>query len=490
MDDIKIVSPSDKVKPDLLIVPICDKEPLSDWMQQIDRELHGGISFHLKTQESEKGKNFSRLITTNGAHAIPKILIVFLGKRTELTELSLQETGGQIAAKLEHEGLSTIAIDATDFDKEAAGPHIAFGMRLRNWNFDKYRHEHRKNPQLILLSNSPKQQLDMMRGLQCLYKGIELARDLTSEPANVLFPQAFAERCFILRKAGLKVFVLDEKQLEDIGANAILDVGRGSVHPPRLLTIEWRGGHVDQPPISLIGKGVCYDSGGINIKNTHLVEMKWDKAAAGTVAGVLYALALLRAPINVVGVIGLVENMTDGASFKPGDVIKTMSGKTVEVIDTDNEGRLVMADCLWYAQEKYGAECLVDMGTLTLETFGALAGEYAGLFCETTQLSQELIAAGNASGERLWPLPMGPAFARQIQSEIADLKNMGKLGYGESSAAAEFLKCFIQPNKRWAHIDISGVAWTQEDTPLYKSGAVTGYGVRLLTQWLKGKYEG
>ncbi len=317
-----------------------------------------------------------------------------------------------------------------------------------------------------------------------LYQGVILARELTVEPANHLYPEAFAQRCLELIQEGIEVEVLNEKALEALGANALLSVGKGSVNPPRLVIMRWNGGTKDQPFIGLVGKGVCYDSGGINIKTKELVEMKYDKAGAAVVTGTLLALAKQKAPVNVVGVIGLAENMLDGACMKPGDIITTLSKKTVEVVDTDYEGRLILADCLWYTQEKFSLSCIIDFGTLTPETIAPLADEYAGLYCEDETLTKSLFQAGIVSGEKVWHLPMGASYAKQIRSEYADMRNMGTPGFGEGAAAAEFLKCFIKPEVSWAHLDIAGVAWTLDDYPLNKKG-ITGFGVRLLMEWIQ-----
>ena len=369
--------------------------------------------------------------------------------------------------------------------EEPIAGHMAFGFLLKNWSFDKYQ----KNPTkktgktIQFICQNPEVQEKEFAYLKAIYQGVALARELTSEPANILYPEIYAERCLKLRELGIEVDVLDRDQLKKIGAHALLAVGKGSVNPPFLVALRWNGGPAGEAPVALVGKGVCYDSGGINLKSSYLVEMKWDKAAASTVVGVMQSLAKVKAPINVVGVIGLAENMPDGGALKPSDVIETLSGKRVEVVDTDNEGRLILADCLSYAQ-RFSPRVMIDLGTLTLETFGALADVYGGVFSEDEILIKSLMEAGEQSGERLWPLPMGSAFAKHIQSTIADVKNGGIAGFGESSSTAEFLKCFVDEGVSWAHLDIAGMAWTKEEQLLCQSG-VTGYGVRLLMEWLR-----
>lgn len=463
---------------DLLIVPLCEGEPLPDCLQEVDRALEGGVRYNLE-KEKFSGKCHEWVsMTTNGKYTIPKILVIGIGERQKLTPVLLKEVGGRLAVHLAEQRADAVALDSSCLNPEDTS-YIALGIWLRRWNFDKYNNEKSKPFTLHMMGDAEK-----LHNSQSLYQGIALARELTIEPANTLYPNAFAERCKMLSEQGVSVKIYDEHQLERMGARALLAVGAGSMHAPRLVTLQWNGTHSNSPPIVMVGKGVCFDSGGINIKTTeHITYMKMDKAAAATVVGTIYSLALMKAPVNVVGIIGLAENMPDGRALKPGDVIRMHSGKTVEVVDTDNEGRLILADCLSFAQEMFNPAALVDLGTLTLETFGALAGEYAGLFCEDEKLSHEMIAAGKRSGEKLWPLPMGEPFAKQIVSSIADIKNMGILGYGESSACAEFLKCFIRPGTPWAHLDIAGVAWSAEDQTLSAKGA-TGFGVRLLSNWI------
>jgi leucyl aminopeptidase len=464
---------------DLLVVPICSQESLPQCLIEMNKVLDGGIDYNVE-REKFSGDLYQRvLITTNGKYPIPKVLLIGLGKRKDLSSLILQELGGWLCPHLQELCSSTIAIKNANFDSEEIAS-IAFGVWLRRCMHNKYCTNKQQPFTLKIECDSEK-----LQEFRSMYEGITLARDLTSEPANVLFPQAFAERCLELRSIGLEVTVLDEKQLAQLGVRGILAVGAGSPNPPRIVVLEWKGAS-NQAPIALVGKGVCFDAGGINIKTDHLLEMKMDKAGAGAVVGTMQALALMKSPVNVIGVIGLAENMPDGKALKPSDVIRMYSGRTVEVVDTDNEGRLILADCLWYVQKHYSPKAIVDLGTLTLETFGALGGEYAGLFSEDKSLSKTLIAAGNRSGEKLWSLPMGEPFAKQIESSVADIKNAGIFGYGESSAAAEFLKCFVKSNVPWAHLDIAGVAWSQEDRLLSPKG-VTGFGVRLLVDWLTKK---
>jgi leucyl aminopeptidase len=313
---------------------------------------------------------------------------------------------------------------------------------------------------------------------QTILESLERAKQLISAPANVMTPSAFALSCTRLIEERVRVTILHEHELSRIGAEALLAVGRGSSHPPRIVVMEWCGN--DEDPVVLVGKGICFDSGGINLKSSYITEMKWDKAGAGAVVGVIDVLSKLKAPVHVVGIAVLAENMPDGASLRPGDIIGSLGGKTIEVVDTDCEGRLALADGLAYAQLYFSPQAIIDLGTLTLEVFGALGGEYAGLFCTDPKLSKDLIEAGELSGEKLWPLPMGEYYAEQIRSKVADIKNVGVFRYGGSSAAAEFLRCFVKPSIPFAHIDIAGTAW---DINAPEKG-VSAFGLQLLVSYL------
>lgn len=363
------------------------------------------------------------------------------------------------------------------------------GFLLASWRFDKYRtklkpEEKCKIERILVLCRNPQEtERDFIRS-HAMVEGVFYARSLTSEPPNVLYPTAYAEKLKELEAYGIKVEVLDEESLNAIGMHALLAVGKGSAQKSSVVIMSWNGLKTTSQPIVIAGKGVCFDSGGVCLKPpAQQIEMKWDKAGAGVVAGLMKALALQKAPVHVIGIVGLVENMPDGKATKSGDVICTMSGQTVEIIDTDSEGRLVLADCLWYAQKRFQPKALIDLGTLTLETIACLGHSYGGLYSNCPKLAKELKDAGEASGDQLWELPMGPPFAKQIESSVADIKNAGITLCGENAAAAEFLRRFVK-DVPWAHIDIAGVAWTTEDLPLSNKG-VTGFGVRLLEEWLK-----
>ncbi len=398
-----------------------------------------------------------------------------------------EETGSALFKKAAEGSDSTLLLDCRVINIK--GIDLLVGILLSSWRFDKYKTTLKSDEktmirEIIMLCEDPKEMENIFNQKKPAIEGVFLARSLTSEPPNLAYPEAYAQTLKSLEAFGIKVEILYEDQLKMIGMNALLAVGQGSIHSSAVVVLTWNGSkNLNEDPIILVGKGVCFDSGGLCLKPTaHQHEMKWDKAGGGIVAGVMKSVALAEVKCNVIGIIGLVENMPDGAAAKPGDVIKTMSGQTIEIVNTDAEGRLVLADCLWYAQDRYHPKVLIDLGTLTIETFATLGSAYAGLYVNDSKLAWTLKNAGEKSGDLLWELPMGPFFAKQIESSIADIKNVGVDFLGENGAAAEFLQKFVK-NVPWAHIDIAGVSWSKEDLPLSSKG-VTGFGVRLLYEWI------
>lgn len=413
-------------------------------------------------------------------------LVLKMGKKLLTTSHQREKGGSDLFAKCLEGTEEELWLDLTFLGND--GLDLLMGMILSISGDNHYRTMRRPEEKLslkrvmVVCRNAAEMETQFKR-LRCVAEGVSYARFLTSAPANILYPQAYAEQLLELRSLGIEVEVLDEDQLRALGFSALLAVGKGSVNRSYVAILSWKNVPQEQPPIVLAGKGVCFDSGGLCLKpSKSQYDMKWDKAGAGVVAGVMKALALSQAESYVVGVVGLVENMPDGASTKPGDVITMMSGKTVEIVNTDAEGRLVLADCLWYAQQRFQPQVMVDLGTLTLETGACLGSAYAGLYSNNKNLSQKLIEAGKRSGEELWELPMGPFFAKQIESTIADMKNVGIELYGDNGAAAEFLKCFVN-DIPWAHLDIGGISWTNPEATMAPK-EVTGFGVRVLEEWI------
>jgi len=432
----------------------------------------------------------------DGPDGVSRIALVGTGKvDTKDRSSALEKAGGALTAKYRASGLAAIALDFSGLDltaDEAAA--VLLAARLRAWKQDSYRttlkdEEKRSLTQIFALA-APEGTEAAWQQASAIAEGVEFTRELVTDPANVLYPESFVARCQQrYADTGLAVRVLEEAELKSLGMGALLGVAQGSVRPPRVLVVEWKGGAADAAPIAFVGKGVTFDTGGISLKPPGGMEdMKWDMGGAGAVAGTMLTLALRKAKANVVGVMGLVENMPDGNAQRPGDVVTSMSGQTIEVINTDAEGRLVLCDALTFVQREYKPALIVDLATLTGAIIAALAHEYAGLFSNDDDLAAKLTAAGATSGDKLWRFPLGAVYDKMIDSPIADMKNVGGR-FGGSITAAQFLARYIDkgPNGKqtpWAHLDIAGTVWTDKPAATHDKGA-TGYGVRLLDQFIR-----
>jgi leucyl aminopeptidase len=377
----------------------------------------------------------------------------------------------------------------------SAGADFALGLRLRGYRFDKYKTRKKEAeddsvdaPDFVIGSSHAVAARAAAQDRFAVAEGVEWARNLVNEPPNVLFPAEFADRIKPLEKLGIEVEILDEKAMGKLGMNALLAVGRGSARESRLVAMRWNGARSKRiKPIAVVGKGVCFDSGGLSIKaSAGMEDMKGDMGGAACVVGLLHALAARKAKVNVVGVIGLVENMPDGEAMRPGDIITSMSGQTIEIVNTDAEGRLVLADALWYAQETYSPRAIIDLATLTGAIMIALGHEVAGLFANNDELAQRLAAAGEASGEKVWRMPLGAAYDKLIDSKFADMKNTGGRS-GGSITAAQFLQRFVKETP-WAHIDVAGTAMASPPSDINQSWG-SGWGVRLLNRLMADSYE-
>lgn len=410
-------------------------------------------------------------------------------------EADMEKAGAALTARLLTSGARHASVSF-----EAAGPvtasgvaRFALGAELRSWRIDKYRTKlsEKQKPSL--------ESVELVSGADCtsewaylsaVAEGVRFTRELVAEPANILYPESFVERCQPLKDMGVTLTVLDESEMAKLGMGALLGVAQGSVRKPRLLAMEWNGtGNTDATPLVLVGKGVTFDTGGISIKPAAGMEdMKWDMGGAGAVAGTICALAGRKAKARVVGICGLVENMPDGNAQRPGDVVTSMSGQTIEVINTDAEGRLVLCDVITWAQQTYKPDTLIDLATLTGAMIVSLGHEHAGLFSNDDALADSLLAAGKSSSDRLWRFPLGDAYDKQIDSPIADMKNTGGRFAG-SITAAQFIKRFVGEGVKWAHLDIAGMVWADKPGGTWDKGA-TGYGVRLLDRLVADRFEG
>ena len=428
-----------------------------------------------------------------------RILLVGLGKPKDFKNDDWVNLGGAVCGKLSGREGDTAHVyleAARDEISPEDAADFALGAQLRSYNFDKYKSEKAEKDsdaktlkKLVLHFADPRAGTRAYGQARAVLKGVNFARDLVNEPANVLSPAEFASRTKTLAKAGVQVTILSEAQMKRLGMGALLAIGQGSDNPSHIAVMQWKGGgQKGGEPIAIVGKGVTFDTGGISLKPAGGMEdMKGDMGGAACVAGLMLALAERKAKVNAVGVIGLVENMPSGKATRPGDVVEAMSGTTIEVINTDAEGRMVLADCLWYVQEKYKPKAVINLATLTGAVMVALGKVHAGLFSNNDELSEELIAAGLETGEKLWRLPLGPKYDKLIDSKVADIKNTGGR-WGGSISAAQFLQRFINPDTPWAHLDIAGTAMGSEASDINRSWG-SGFGVRLLNRLIRDNYE-
>ncbi len=366
---------------------------------------------------------------------------------------------------------------------------LVHGMKIKSYTFDKYLTK--KNSEILSLNIISKKKIDLklINHLNAIEKGICFTKDLVSEPGNILHPDEYAKRLTKLKKIGLKVSVYNTNKLKKMKCNALLGVGQGSSRGSYIVTMEWRGNKKQKKPLAFVGKGVCFDTGGISLKPARFMEdMTYDMAGSAVVVGLLKSLALRKAKVNAVGVVGLVENMVSGNAQRPGDIVKSYSGKTIEVLNTDAEGRLVLADAITFTEKKFKPNFIIDLATLTGAIVVALGSEYAGLFSNDDKLSKQLFDAGNKVEEKVWRLPLHENYDKLMNSKNADMQNINYVGGAGSTTAAQFLQRFIINKTPWAHLDIAGMAFSKYAGSLNSSGA-TGYGVRLLDKFVEDNYE-
>jgi leucyl aminopeptidase len=481
-----------------IVVGVLEEHRLTPTAQQVDKLTKGAIGRALGVGRFKGRPDEQLAILAPPGIDASRILLIGLGKADSLDALTLQAVGGRVATALNAAGEqgATVAVDEIAGARLGTGEmaaHMALGARLRSYRFDKYRTREKpeQKPTLKRLAfalDDPAAAKKASDPLERIAEGVALTRDLVSEPANVIYPESLAESAKKLADLGVQVEVLGEKQMKKLGMGALLGVGQGSAHESQLVIMQWRGASdAKQRPIAFVGKGVTFDTGGISIKPAQGMEdMKWDMAGAGTVIGLMHALAARKAKVNALGIAGLVENMPSGTAQRPGDIVTSMSGQTIEVINTDAEGRLVLADALWYCQEQFKPQAIVDLATLTGAIIIALGNVHGGLFSNNDTLAERLAAAGKATGELLWRMPLAEAYDKLINSEAADMKNIGGRT-GGSITAAQFIQRFIKDTP-WAHLDIAGMAWSDKDAPTVPKGA-TAFGVRLLERLVADHYE-
>jgi leucyl aminopeptidase len=443
-----------------------------------------------------KGKSGSTLdiLAPEGLKA-SRLIVVGAGKVSAIKDHDFLKLGGVAAGKLRagNDAVTIIAELPDGAMKPDQAAAIASGVRLRAYKFDRYKTKKTDDEETALRADVSVAVDDVTAARRAfapdaqIVDGVILARELVNEPPNVLYPVEFARRSSRLRKLGVDVEILDVKAMTKLGMGALLGVAQGSTQPARTVIMRWNGGKRGEPPLAFIGKGVCFDTGGISIKPAaNMEDMKGDMGGAACVVGLMHALAARKAKVNVVGAIGLVENMPDGNAQRPGDIVTSMSGQTIEIINTDAEGRLVLADVLWYVAKKFKPKFMVDLATLTGAIMVALGTEYAGLFSNNDELAERLTKVGIATGERVWRMPLGPEYDKQIDSQFADMKNTGARNAG-SITAAQFLQRFVD-GRPWAHLDIAGTAMGAPKSEINHSWG-SGYGVRLLERLVAEYYE-
>jgi leucyl aminopeptidase len=408
---------------------------------------------------------------------------------------AMERAGAALTAKYLTSGETALAIDLSGSRLSAVeAAALLLGARLRGWRHDQYRTRLAEDQKATLASievvGAPAGTADAWAAEAALADGVEFTRELVTEPANVIYPESFVARCRARMKGtGIEIRVLEEGEMKALGMGALLGVAQGSAQPPRLLVMEWHGGKAGAKPTAFVGKGVTFDSGGISIKPAAGMEdMKWDMGGAGAVAGAMLAMAGRKAKANVVGICGLVENMPDGKAQRPGDVVTSMSGQTVEVINTDAEGRLVLCDAITWVQKEFSPTAVIDLATLTGAIIIALGNEHGAVYSNDDGLAAKLVAAGDGSGDKLWRMPLGAAYDKLIDSPIADMKNVGPRE-GGSITAAQFIQRYVEKGTLWAHLDIAGMVWASKPGATWDKGA-TGYGVRILDRFVRDNLEG
>src|SRR5687767_7772034 len=480
-----------------LVALAADGRKLGKLAGQLDKATKGAITRALEASRFKGGADeFLTLLAPAGVE-VARIIVAGIGTPAKYDALAAQSLGGRLVAALNGTGEKDVSVwieQVGDMKLEEAefAANVAYGARLRFYRFDKYKTKEKpeQKPSLKHFSVLVADAADAKRAFGPMDKvvdAVNFTRDLVSEPANIIYPETLAAEAKKLSEFGVEVKVLGVKEMTKLGMGALLGVGQGSHRESQLVTMQWNGGGKEKP-IAFVGKGVTFDTGGISIKPAAGMEdMKWDMGGAGAVAGALLSLALRKARANVVGVCGLVENMPDGKAQRPGDVVTTMSGQTVEVINTDAEGRLVLCDALTWAQQEFKPAAIVDIATLTGAMIISLGHEHGGIFSNDDGLADDLLAAGKTSGDKLWRFPLSPAYDKLIDSPIADMKNVGPR-WGGSITAAQYLQRFVDEGTPWAHLDIAGMVWADKPGATWDKGA-TGFGVRLIDRYVRDKLE-
>lgn len=466
----------------VLALPVTKGAPLAGLIEGADALLAAAAAG--QRFEGEPGSVAELFVPGEGD--VRRVLLLGVGTGDDA---AYERAGGALTARLLVSGVSAVVADLSGVEPLSVA-RFAAGAAQRAWRFDEFRTTLKEKQKPTLSSVTIVGDDAAWADHEALTRGLALARTLATLPPNLLYPETFVEKVLAETESlGLEVTVLDEAAMRDLGMGALLGVSQGSRREARVLALRWNGGGADAPLTALVGKGVTFDTGGISIKPAAGMEdMKWDMGGAAAVAGAMLSLATRKAKANVIGVMGLAENMPDGDAQRPGDVVTSMSGQTIEVINTDAEGRLVLCDCITWVQRTHKPVRILDLATLTGAMIVALGNEHGGLFSNDDTLAEQILAAGRASGDKLWRFPLADAYDRLIDSPIADMKNVGPRGAG-SITAAQFLQRYVDDGVAWAHLDIAGMVWADKDGPTWAKGA-TGYGVRVLDRFVADTCEG
>lgn len=484
----------------VVILTVGEDKKLGPAASALNRQAGGAVQKAVTSGKFTGKRGQYACVTAPDSMKCDHIIIAGTGSAKTLDHKALENLGGGCVPHVNAAGAKSATfiledIKGSPVGMAEAGARVAHGASLRSYNFDKYQTKKPADERPSLTSftvavSNAKSCGKYYGELEKLAEGVFFTRDLVNEPANIIYPESFVQRAMALKKLGVEIQALGEAQMKKLGFGALLGVGQGSERESRLLILKWNGlgKNSKTPPVAFVGKGVTFDTGGISIKpSAGMEEMKWDMGGAGTVVGLMKALAGRKARINAVGVCGLVENMPDGNAQRPGDVVTSYSGQTIEVLNTDAEGRLVLADALWYTQKHFKPKWIIDLATLTGAIIVSLGTSRAGLFSNDDKLSEQLFKTGQKVGEEVWRLPLADVYDKMINCDIADMQNIGKDREAGSITAAQFLQRFV--NKvPWAHLDIAGMAWAKKDSDTVPKGA-TAYGVRLLNQLVMDYYE-
>ena len=463
------------------------KSNISDFRGIFDDKINNKILNFLK---SNKKTQKSKIASLN-LEFDQKVMIILIVNKNDSQQA--EQLGSKFYDYIKGNDIDNVLILGSSFSSiknKIKLDEFLHGAELKSYEFNLYKTK--KTNKIInfnILKSKNIINEKIRTKLDAILKGVNLTRDLVSEPGNILTPDEYTKRLLKLKKHGLKITVYDEKKLKNLGLNALLGVGQGSINGTYLVTIEWNGAKSKSKPLAFVGKGVCFDTGGISLKPARFMEeMTYDMAGSAVVAGLMKNFALRKAKINAVGVVGLVENMPGGNAQRPGDIVKSYSGKTIEILNTDAEGRLVLADALSFTEKKFKPQFMIDLATLTGAIIVCLGEEYAGLFSNDDNISKKIFKAGEKVGEKVWRLPLHENYDKLINSKIADVQNINYAGGAGSITAAQFLKRFILNKTSWVHLDIAGMAFSKKAANINPGGA-TGYGVRLLNKFIEDNYE-